>query len=159
MSHSRVPRQRKFTLAREHAGFGVYQPRNREDLKLALYEAIGRTVDLDFAGIARDDERFAGQNLYQEHDGGRILQSSWIPEQDVAFPKPASRAPDDRQDRPGARAIHDGDGDVQPRIHTGGHSQHADRRVAALRRRRSDREQLLGLTAAAARRSPAPVER
>lgn len=86
MSGSRVPRQRKFAFPSEHAGLGVYQPRNREDLKVELYAAIGQTVDLDFVGIARDDERFAGQNLYQEHNGGRVLQSSWIPEQDVLFP-------------------------------------------------------------------------
>ena len=98
MSPSLIPRQRKFALAREHAGFGVYQPRTRKDLKFELYGAIGRTIDLDFAGIARDDERFTGQNLYQEHDGERVLQGSWIPEQDVRFPKPdAASKPADRR--------------------------------------------------------------
>ena len=105
MSPSLIPRQRKFALAREHAGFGVYQPRTRKDLKFELYGAIGRTIDLDFAGIARADERFTGQNLYQEHDGERILQGSWIPEQDVRFPEPdvASKTGDRRTSKSGDR--------------------------------------------------------
>ena len=73
MSPSLIPRQRKFALAREHAGFGVYQPRTRKDLKFELYGAIGRTIDLDFAGIARDDERFTGQNLVVSHNSADLL--------------------------------------------------------------------------------------
>src|SRR5476651_1753353 len=116
MSLSRVPRQQKFALVHEHAGVGVYQPQSRKGLKFEPYGAIGRTVDLDFAGIAGDDERFAGQNLYQEHDGERILQGSWIPEQDVRFAEPdatsrpedrrTSRSGDRRTSRPGGSAGH-----------------------------------------------------
>jgi hypothetical protein len=71
----------------QHAGAGVYEPHDRSGLKPELFQAVGRTLDLDFAGVAGGDERFAGQNLYQEHRGGAssILQSSWIPEQDVRF--------------------------------------------------------------------------
>ena len=80
--------RRRFQHLGEYAGRAVYEPRNRRDLKMQLVEAIGRTVDVYFAGVADADERYAGQNLYQERSGGHILQSSWIPEEDLRFLEP-----------------------------------------------------------------------
>ena len=77
--------QRPFQRRGDHAGRAVYEPRDRRGLKLDLVDAIGHTIDLDFAGVAGFDERYPGQNLYQERGGGRILRSSWIPEEDVRF--------------------------------------------------------------------------
>jgi len=81
--------QRRFRDLGEHAGLAIYQPRTMRDLKMQLAGAVGRTVDLYFAGVADDDERYAGQNLYQERRGGHILQGSWVPEEDVRFLEPA----------------------------------------------------------------------
>jgi hypothetical protein len=81
---------RRFHHVGEHAGLAVFQPRNTRELKMQLLEAVGRTVDLYFAGVADPGERYAGQNLYQERHGGHILHSSWIPEEDVRFLEPTS---------------------------------------------------------------------
>jgi hypothetical protein len=59
-------------------------------LKQQLFGAIGQTIDFNFAGIAGEDEPFAGQNLYQECSATSILQSSWIPEQDLEFLAPGA---------------------------------------------------------------------
>jgi hypothetical protein len=83
---------RRFQHLGEHAGLAVYQPRDARDLKMQLLEAIGRTVDVYFAGVAAADERYAGQNMYQERSGGHILQSSWIPEEDLRFLEPSLSA-------------------------------------------------------------------
>jgi hypothetical protein len=92
-SHTRTraqPRAHKtFAQLGEHAGFAIYKPRDRRDLKQQLFGAIGQTIDFNFAGIAGEDEPFAGQNLYQECGATSILQSSWIPEQDLEFLAPA----------------------------------------------------------------------
>ena len=76
---------RTFAHLGEHAGLAIYRPRDRHDLKQQLFGAIGQTIDFNFAGIAGDDEPFAGQNLYQECSATSLLQSSWIPEQDLEF--------------------------------------------------------------------------
>jgi hypothetical protein len=85
MQGSAMKTQRTFQQPGDYAGRGVYEPRDRRGLKRDLGDAIGRTVDLDFAGVAASDERYAGQNLYQERGAGRILHGSWIPEEDVRF--------------------------------------------------------------------------
>ena len=80
--------RRTFAQLGEHAGLAIYKPRHRRDLKQQLFGAIGLTIDFNFAGIAGEDEPFAGQNLYQECGATSILQSSWIPEQDLEFLAP-----------------------------------------------------------------------
>jgi hypothetical protein len=80
--------RRRFEHVGDHAGLAVYEPRSERDLKMQLLGAIGRTVDLYFSGVAEADERYAGQNLYQERYGGHILHSSWIPEEDLRFLEP-----------------------------------------------------------------------
>ncbi len=76
---------RTFSQVGEYAGRAVYRPRDRRDLKADLYPAIGQTVELEFAGVARAEERFAGQNLYRERGPGAWLPSSFVPEEDVEF--------------------------------------------------------------------------
>ena len=91
-AHTRKPAHarahRIFAVLGEHAGLAIYKPRDRRDLKQQLFGAIGLTIDFNFAGIAGEDEPFAGQNLYQECGATSILQSSWIPEQDLEFLAP-----------------------------------------------------------------------
>ena len=77
--------RRAFVHPGERAGLAVHQPRTRLGLKLHLHGAIGKTIDLDFAGVAQSGERFAGQNLYQERGDGNLRQSSWVPEEDLRF--------------------------------------------------------------------------
>jgi len=85
-AHGRA--HRTFAHLGEHAGLAIYRPRDRRDLKQQLFGAIGQTIDFNFAGIAGEEEPFAGQNLYQECGATSILQSSWIPEQDLEFLAP-----------------------------------------------------------------------
>jgi len=87
-AHTRA--HRTFAQLGEHAGLAIYKPRQRRDLKQQLFGAIGQTIDFNFAGIAGEDEPFAGQNLYQECGATSILQSSWIPEQDLEFLAPGT---------------------------------------------------------------------
>ena len=87
-AHTRA--HRTFAQLGEHAGLAIYKPRQRRDLKQQLFGAIGQTIDFNFAGIAGEDEPFAGQNLYQECGATSILQSSWIPEQDLEFLSPGA---------------------------------------------------------------------
>jgi hypothetical protein len=87
-AYARAPRT--FAALGEHAGLAIYKPRDRRDLKQQLFGAIGQTIDFNFAGIAGEDEPFAGQNLYQESSATSILQSSWIPEQDLEFLAPGA---------------------------------------------------------------------
>ena len=87
-AHARA--RRTFAQLGEHAGLAIYKPRHRRDLKQQLFGAIGQTIDFNFAGIAGEDEPFAGQNLYQECGATSILQSSWIPEQDLEFLAPTA---------------------------------------------------------------------
>ena len=82
--HRPIANHRRFTTIGEYAGRAIYQPRHRRDLKDGLAQAIGHTVDLEFAGVASTDEPFGGQNLYQERRG-ELLQHSWVPEEDLEF--------------------------------------------------------------------------
>jgi hypothetical protein len=77
-------RHRKFAQVGDYAGRAVFRPHHRRDLKAGLFHAIGKIVELDFAGRAGPDEQFSGQNLYQERSGN-LLQSSWVPEEDLEF--------------------------------------------------------------------------
>ena len=82
--HRAVANHRRFTKSGEYAGHAIFRPRHHRDLKDGLFQVIGRTVELEFAGIATPDEQFSGQNLYQER-GGNLLQHSWVPEEDLEF--------------------------------------------------------------------------
>jgi hypothetical protein len=75
---------RRFSQAGEYAGRAIYRPRRRQDLKAGLHAAIGHVVEVQFAGVARKDEPYPGQNLYQECRRA-LLHSTWIPEEDLQF--------------------------------------------------------------------------
>jgi len=80
-----VAHHRQFTKPGEYAGRAVFRPHHKRDLKEGLLHVVGRTVELVFAGVARSEEDFAGQNLYQERGGGELLMHSWVPEEDLQF--------------------------------------------------------------------------
>ena len=82
-SNSASPRQPQLAVG-EYAGRAVYRPRTKRDLKPELYDAIGKVVTLEFAGIAWPDEPFAGQRLFRERDG-EVLCFTWVPERDLEF--------------------------------------------------------------------------
>ena len=84
LPHRPIANHRRFTKTGEYAGRAVYRPHHKRDLKDGLFQAIGCTVELEFAGVASAEEDFAGQNLYQER-GGERLQHSWVPEEDLEF--------------------------------------------------------------------------
>ena len=84
LPHRHVANHRQFTKPGEYAGRAVYRPHHKRDLKDGLFQAIGCIVELQFAGVARSEEDFAGQNLYQER-GGELLMHSWVPEEDLQF--------------------------------------------------------------------------
>ena len=90
----------------DYAGIAVYRPRDRHDLKLELFEAIGTSIALTYVGIAENYEVFAGQMLFQERQGGRLR--SWLAERDLVFielpasaqaPAPSQNAPAPSQKR------------------------------------------------------------
>ena len=84
LPHRPIANHRRFTKPGEYAGWAVFRPHHTRDLKDGLFQAIGCIVELEFAGVARSEEDFAGQNLYQER-GGELLQHSWVPEEDLEF--------------------------------------------------------------------------
>ena len=91
--HRRITNHRRFTAPGEYAGRAVYRPHHTRDLKEGLSQAIGRTVELEFSGVAGANEEFAGQNLYQERRG-ELLMHSWVPEEDLQFiDEPAEKTP------------------------------------------------------------------
>jgi hypothetical protein len=68
----------------EFAGRARYVPGNADALPLALQSAIGKIVDVEFAGIALPGP-FAGQSLYRECGGQNLLMGEAVPEQDLDF--------------------------------------------------------------------------
>jgi hypothetical protein len=69
----------------EYAGRARYHPRGYTSLNRTLSRAVGKIVELQFAGMAPLDEPFAGQALYRERGGRGVLGDHLIPEQDLHF--------------------------------------------------------------------------
>jgi len=84
LPHRPIVNHRQFTKPGEYAGRAVFRPRHTRDLKDGLFQAIGCTVELEFAGVASSEEHFAGQNLYQERRG-ELLMHPWVAEEDLEF--------------------------------------------------------------------------
>ena len=83
--HLSMPLRRREGPIGSYAGRGRYMPRDVSALSTQLCRAIGKTMHLQFAGIARENRPFAGQRLYRECPGTSLLAGAWIPEQDLDF--------------------------------------------------------------------------
>jgi hypothetical protein len=68
-----------------YAGRARFRPTARASLTPALESAIGRIVEVGYAGIAPPGEMFAGQALYLEWRSDEVLDGYLIPEQDLEF--------------------------------------------------------------------------
>ena len=78
-----IPAHLRHLLPGQYAGFAIYRPRDRRNLKPELYAAIGKPFHLTYTGLAEPDEPYAGQMLFQEQKAGALR--SWLPEQDLEF--------------------------------------------------------------------------
>jgi hypothetical protein len=74
-----------FLTVGAYAGRARFRPNSRAVLTPALERAVGKVVELGFAGIAPKGETFAGQALYLEWRSDDILDGFLIPEQDLEF--------------------------------------------------------------------------
>ena len=74
-----------FSAIGAYAGRARFQPSDRAVVTPVLQRAIGQVIEVGFAGIAPAGELFAGQALYLEWRGDRVLDGFLIPEQDLEF--------------------------------------------------------------------------
>jgi hypothetical protein len=68
-----------------YAGRVRFRPRHRDRLPPVLINAIGREVEVAFAGTAEAGDPFAGQRLYLEWRSDDVLDGFLIPEEDLEF--------------------------------------------------------------------------
>ena len=68
-----------------YAGRARFCPSPQAVLAPELERAVGQIVEVGLAGIAGDDEPFAGQALYLEWRRDDLLSGYLIPEQDLEF--------------------------------------------------------------------------
>ena len=76
-----------------YAGRARFQPVYAHSLPPVLRDAVGRVVELGFAGLAPSNDPFAGQKLYLEWCTDDVFGGFLIPEQDLEFLK---QSPDPR---------------------------------------------------------------
>jgi hypothetical protein len=74
-----------FLTVGAYAGRATFRPSARASLTPALEKAVGKIVEVGYAGIAPKGELFAGQALYLEWRSDEILDGFLIPEQDLEF--------------------------------------------------------------------------
>jgi hypothetical protein len=74
-----------------YAGRARFRPVRADELPAILRAALGRVVELGFAGFAPASDPFAGQKLYLEWCTDEVFGGFLIPEQDLEFLK---RSPD-----------------------------------------------------------------
>ena len=72
-----------------YAGRVRFLPVHASELPAILRAAVGRVVEVGFAGFAPANDAFAGQNLYLEWCTDEVLGGFLIPEQDLEFLKPS----------------------------------------------------------------------
>jgi len=70
-----------------YAGRARFRPINAEWLPAELCHAVGRVIEVGFAGIAPREGPFAGQELYLEWRNDDVLGGFVIPAQDLEFVK------------------------------------------------------------------------
>jgi hypothetical protein len=68
-----------------YAGRVRFRPVHRDRLPPVLINAIGRELEVAFAGTAEPGDPFAGQRLYLEWRSDEVLDGFLIPEQDLEF--------------------------------------------------------------------------
>ena len=68
-----------------YAGRARFRPRHEETLPEVLRHAIGRVVEVGFAGVASISDPFAGQQLFLEWCRDDVFDGFIIPEQDLEF--------------------------------------------------------------------------
>jgi hypothetical protein len=78
----RIPKHR---VPGAYAGRARFRPQHIHRLPEALGRAVGRVVELGFAGMAATGHPFAGQALYLEWRSDDTLDGFLIPEQDLEF--------------------------------------------------------------------------
>jgi hypothetical protein len=69
----------------EYAGRARYHPHGGAWLTPNLSRAVGKILELQFAGVAPPDQPYAGQALYRERGRQHLLDGRLIPEQDLHF--------------------------------------------------------------------------
>ena len=62
-----------------------FRPIHPERLPPELRGAIGRVVEVGFAGVAQSEDPFAGQRLFLEWCRDQVFDGFLIPEQDLEF--------------------------------------------------------------------------
>jgi hypothetical protein len=74
-----------FLTVGAYAGRARFRPSARAALTPTLQRAVGKIIEVGFAGIALKGEMFAGQSLYLEWRSDDVLDGFLIPEQDLEF--------------------------------------------------------------------------
>ena len=73
-----------------YAGRARFRPKHLEKLPDPLRAAVGRVVEVAFAGMESPTGPFAGQALFLEWRSDEVFAGFFIPEQDLEFVKDAS---------------------------------------------------------------------
>src|SRR5262245_22751299 len=73
-----------------YAGRARFRPKHVDRLPEQLRAAVGRVVEVAFAGLESPTGPFAGQALFLEWRSDEVFGCFFIPEQDLEFVKHAS---------------------------------------------------------------------
>jgi hypothetical protein len=73
-----------------YAGRARFRPKHVERLPEPLRSAVGRVVEVAFAGMESPTGPFAGQALFLEWRSDEVFSGFFIPEQDLEFVKEVS---------------------------------------------------------------------
>jgi hypothetical protein len=73
-----------------YAGRARFRPKHVDRLPEQLRAAVGRVVEVAFAGLESPSGPFAGQALFLEWRSDEVFGGFFIPEQDLEFLKDAS---------------------------------------------------------------------
>ena len=80
-----MPMPSKVRVPGAYAGRVRFRPVHPERLPPELRSAVGRVVEVGFAGLAQAGEPFAGQGLFLEWCRDQVFDGFLIPEQDLEF--------------------------------------------------------------------------
>jgi hypothetical protein len=82
---SQPSRKKRDLLPGEYAGRARFRPVYPEVVPPTLRPAIGRVVEVGYAGVAAPDAVFAGQDLYLEWRRDDVFDGFEIPARDLEF--------------------------------------------------------------------------